>query len=400
MKKIAILAIMGMFFVFLAGAVNAADPTQKTMGNESAPVLIEPFIDFEVTFAKRGSANFIVRESIICDSRGYCEEVPASITENGVTITVPVDFLNNERIVYLVYIDPTIQLTDSSIKWNGRVAKDTYTNQTLYKRTHNPSSEIIIGYLPTASVNVTGSHGRGDIDWNVSAIADSSSISSVRLQAYLTSSLGGTVSLNVAHMDGNNASYPETTGDCQGNCDFYNDMGDGTIYNVSNYATGGVYTITLNGAESDVLAHLSDDVFSTGLAGFFNGANASVYIGSKDNSNSSRRPVLIIKYGVNQTDANAAIEEGIDNSALGSSQIVMSGKQVYLVNQSGSHAFGRFDKLTILGNQTWAFNYADTGEPLINMPSLFEVLNVLEGQGLTYQQIVNSVGSFINNTVY
>ncbi|PJC45020.1 hypothetical protein CO038_00660 [Candidatus Pacearchaeota archaeon CG_4_9_14_0_2_um_filter_39_13] len=392
--------------VTYSNIVPGVDLVYKYLPNElkeeiviNEPLRNLPRDNFEVTFSKRGNANFMIRESTICDSRGYCETIPASITENGVTLEVPVSFLNNERIVYPVYIDPTIQLTDSSIKWNGRVAKDTYANQTLYKRTHNPSSDIIIGYLPAVAVNVTDSYGRGDIDWNISAISDSSSISTVRLQAYISSSLGGTVSLNVTHMDGNNASYPETTGECEGNCDFYNDMGDGTVYNSSNYATGGVYTINLNGAESDVLSHLSDNVFSTGLSGFFNG-NASVWIGSRDNSNSSRRPVLIIKYGANQTDANAAIEEGIDNSALGVSQPVSSGKQVYLVNQSGDQTFGRFDKLTVLGNQTWALTYADTGESLINMPSLFQVLNVLEGQGLTYNQIRDQVALFINNTIY
>ncbi len=79
---------------------------------------------------------------------------------------------------------------------------------------------------------------------------------------------------------------------------------------------------------------------------------------------------------------------------------VESGKQIYLVNRVGNHFLVRFDKATFLGNQTWAFNYVEPGENLTGMNSLFTIFNVMEGQGLTYQQIVDQVKILINSTIF
>ena len=59
---------------------------------------------------------------------------------------------------------------------------------------------------------------------------------------------------------------------------------------------------------------------------------------------------------------------------------------------------GTFDKATIKNNQTWAFNYVTSEESFINMPSLFNILNVWQNQSLTFSQIVSQVELFINTT--
>ena len=112
---------------------------------------------------------------------------------------------------------------------------------------------------------------------------------------------------------------------------------------------------------------------------------------------SSKSPKLYITYGANETDVNSAIEQGINNSLPNNP--IQTIQQIYLVNQTSGHFLGTFDKATIRNNQTWAFNYVSGGESFINMPSLFNILNVWENQSLTFSEIVSQVQNFINQTI-
>ena len=99
----------------------------------------------------------------------------------------------------------------------------------------------------------------------------------------------------------------------------------------------------------------------------------------------------------NEATGDSAIEEAIANIIANSS--ITSDQQIYLVDNSGNHSLGTYDKVAILGSQTWAFNYVTGGESFTGMNSLFEVLNIWQNQTLSSGDIVSQVEMFINQTL-
>ena len=346
--------------------------------------------NFNIIIDTSGNARFGIERSYICDSSGICEYINHEIRGNSVNIEVPVSFLRNPNIEYPVIIDPTITLNESYISWNGYISFDQDIDPP-YTRFNNPSFMYM------------SPNQRADIDWNISVIPDGSVIYNTTLTIKVGSpSFPYNVSIN--HMEGNNNTYPDTTGDCSdagndGNCHFYNDMGNGTEYGKQqvNAKTIYLYYKLPTSGLLDIENQLDDDWFSFGIT---TDHAASVSISARDHPTASFRPVLEIVYGVSGTDAGDAIEEGINNSLIGPNNPISSNKQIYLLDENGNHYLGTFDRSTIFGNQTWAFDYLLPGESSIGMPSLFSILNVWENRSLSYSEIVNQVETFINNTIY
>jgi hypothetical protein len=351
--------------------------------------------DFDIIFDRNGDADFDIPTSIICDSAEACEEINHEIGSDRFTLNIPFDFLNDPEREYPVFIDPTLKLNDSDIAWNGIVTE----NDTLcfsipcWKRGSNPASLN----LGEGSSSIRAS--RGDIDWNVSAVPDSVDVTSVKLGVFIEQAPTGLDStfLNATHMEGNNSDYPNTDGNCQGNCNFYNDMGNGTVFASEGSLSGSNFSkiLTFNSdGKQEVENSLPSDIFSVGLD---TDLDEKLVISGRDNANASRRPELQIIYDINSSSSDEAIEEGINDSLPNNS--ITSAHQIYLVNETEGHFLGTFDKSTIKNNQTWAFNYISFGESAIGMPSLFNILNIWENNSLTYVEIVGSVGLFINNTI-
>lgn len=257
-----------------------------------------PNRDFNISFTKSGSAPFAVLPSIICDANFFCEEMQHWITNDKIIIQVPIRFLTNPEVRYPVVIDPTIVLGSSDISWNGYVRK--YVGQagvTTYTRYNNPSPLLISSGLPLLELGDRDDI-RGDIDWNISSVPQNSDINSLKLQLYVSDTDvpgGDDFNAYVYQMDGNNQSYPDTTGDCQGNCQFYNDMGAGALYNKTLIQSIPVIqTFSLSEQSlTDFEDRLSKGIlFSTGLLADIN----SIVVASRDDSNAARRPRLTVKY--------------------------------------------------------------------------------------------------------
>ncbi len=346
-----------------------------------------PAQSFNISFIREGSASVHVERAYICDANMACQYLNSRIAENSIDLEIPLDFLNNPNTLYPVVIDPTVTLNETYIAWNGHISYQSSPNN--YTRYHNPSTISLS--------NSSTTKYRGDIDWNISSILDGSIIKNLTVSLY-TSAPSFPHNLSIMQMEGGNSSYSDIAGDCpNGNCLFYNDIGNGTEYNRTRINVKNVYqNYTLSSQSlTDFQNKLSGDIFGLGLTTDYVG---TVTIGSRDYAVAAQRPKLIIIYGVNGTDADAAIEQGI-NSSLPNNPI-SSGQQIYLVNENGTHFLGRFDKSTILNNQTWSFNYVEAGQSFINMPSLFRVLNVWENETLSFNEIVNQVSAFINATRY
>jgi hypothetical protein len=70
-----------------------------------------------------------------------------------------------------------------------------------------------------------------------------------------------------------------------------------------------------------------------------------------------------------------------------------------IVYPDGTHSLGTFDKSVSEENQTWGFNYITSGEEYTDMDSLFNLVNIWENESLEYNDTVDQVENFINNTL-
>ncbi len=361
------------------------------------PVSLEEFRNFDIVFSRIGSLE-TNRPWTICDANTVCMEMEASHEEGRLILHIPENFLENPTIAYPLIIDPLLELNSSDIAWNGRIVKNDPTEGWQHTRDDNPSL-LHLGII--GSFMGTPIYAQGDIDFNISVIPDDVTILNASLDVYVLNASQNS-SLFINHMGGNSFTYPDgpdldIDDNCIGNCLFYNDIADGTSYFSRSFNLSSNFllnaTFSAQGV-ADVQNALSTDIFSTGL---HVPTTPTVTIAARDYSTPSQRPVLRITYEISNSSVQQAILEGINHSLPGNP--ASSEKQIYLVNEFGQHSLGRFDQVTTLDNQTWAFNYVGLSESFINMSSLFRVLNVWQNQSLAYEEIANQVEVFINATI-
>lgn len=256
-----------------------------------------PLQNFDIIFTKSGDASFTMSESTICDYNDVCQVIESSVQNNQISLTIPVDFLTNETTIYPVIIDPTFSLGD--INWNGGVKEDNSpeTEGVTYTRTSNPSERI--GNLKP------GVNRRADIDWDVSAMSDSANISRVVLTIFSEENIGTGENVRIYEMEKNSSEYADQIGNCQGNCHFYEDMGNGTVYgSYTFHGSAGPtfmnFTFSQQGREALQNA-LASDVFSTGIKSLED-SGKNLTISLKDDSNATRRPKLVINHSYESYD--------------------------------------------------------------------------------------------------
>lgn len=105
---------------------------------------------------------------------------------------------------------------------------------------------------------------------------------------------------------------------------------------------------------------------------------------------------------MDEAGGRVGIEDGIKNSVIGNSAYTLYGdQQIYERNISNGQMQGRFDKVVVLGNQTWAFNYIapnDNLNPKTYMVNITPVLYVWEYANISYSAISGNVSALINST--
>ena len=119
----------------------------------------------------------------------------------------------------------------------------------------------------------------------------------------------------------------------------------------------------------------------------------TVIVGGEENTSSY----------ANEADGDTAIQEGINQSVIGTGAEQEEGKQLYVTYLNSSQMKGKFDYVAVSGNQRWAFNYITPGDPTssskTNMLDLTPVLYVWETDELKNKsQITAEVKSFIDGT--
>jgi hypothetical protein len=357
-------------------------------------------LGLNLSFEIQGDIDSELAPAYICDSNYTCMDIEQVQHENRIDISVPASFFQLSGLVYPLIIDPTVTFNSTFISWNGYVINETTYPLNNFTRTSDPASWILAGE-GAISFNSTSSY-RGIIEWNLSAIPQGAVFYNATLQLRTEPIALGNPSYTMSFfaLEHTHDYYADAYGDhppdCDGNCLLYVDAGDGSNYGTES-ATGKVYhNYTLSSqALLDISTSLSSGIFGVGIDTNYTG---TMEVGSKDNPTAAKRPVLTLVYGVNTTDSDAAIDEGILNS-LGSGTSYKH-QQVYFVDAQSHHYLGRFDRVKLYGNKTWALNYILPGESFTNIPSWSTLFNVWENQSLTYQQIVGQVSAFINSTKY
>lgn len=270
------------------------------------PIPNLPEQDFDISFAKSGNAAFDVLPSTICDANNICELINHSITDNQVTITIPVSFLNDPNTTYPVIIDPTITLNDSDNIWDGYVMEDVPTfTPPSYTRTNLPTPAILVGKPGSSKTR------RGSSHWNISSIPDNSDIIDMNLSLNFKNVTCllciSPLTMKTRHMEGDETDYSD---DNTGNEHFFKDMGNGSIYNSTTFTHGfsGNINLTLSDqAKADFENALSSDDFSFGFQADQTGLKIEIY--SKSYNIASKRPKLIVTY--EETDIDSCRELGI-----------------------------------------------------------------------------------------
>ncbi len=344
-----------------------------------------PLEYLEITFAKSGSADFLIEKPYICEASGHCEYINYEINSDNFMIEIPVDFLTNINYSYPLIIDPTITLNHSSINWNGRVEENGMSDPFVYTRYDNPA-RLDLG--ATANGNA-----KGAIDWDVTGVPTEETLLNVTLRLFIETFTAPNF-INITDMEKNNSLYPKNE---SGNQLFYEDILNGTIYSHAYSAFPGnnfYYDFVFNQVGFNKFNQsLDTGVFSVGID---TEKTANITISARDHPTASQRPQIIIVYSANETDSDSAIEQGINNSLP--LNPISSNQQIYVVGIDGQHHLGRFDKTTTKNNQTWAFNYVSSGDSFLNFSSLFNILNVWQNTSLTSPEITSQVELFINST--
>lgn len=103
-----------------------------------------------------------------------------------------------------------------------------------------------------------------------------------------------------------------------------------------------------------------------------------------------------ISISANETEARNAIELGINDTIPTSARY--PDQWIYTRNLTHQR-LGRFDRVAVLGNQTWAFNFQSTGEPELNgMAGVGRSVNIWEKKNLKASEIRSQVADFITAT--
>ncbi len=124
--------------------------------------------------------------------------------------------------------------------------------------------------------------------------------------------------------------------------------------------------------------------------------NVSIQI--RDNASNVNAYNWTFKVSANESEARAAIEQGAANSVLSSYQ-TYTDQQLYVYYLNNTQKSGRFDKVIISGNQTWAFNFLTESDTYTNIAGLYNnTLVIWENQSLTTEQITNQISALINQT--
>ena len=229
------------------------NPTLKTKINNS------------ITFTKNQTEIFeISAPLLLSDTKDIFMdmEIYQKLNTKYVSVKVFLDDIPDDRFV----IDPDIvYLNHTDIFSNGDVQK-THTVPANYTLDLNPPNIMELGYtcrrIPCPILN----ERRAWISWIYDMINDTQEVIDARMYLYLGRNATNLQDIQFRHMDYDNTNYPLLK-------DFYDDMGDGDLYNFSDDLdkfTGGVWLHLTENFTTEINDNIQNDIYNISIGSMIN----------------------------------------------------------------------------------------------------------------------------------
>ena len=106
---------------------------------------------------------------------------------------------------------------------------------------------------------------------------------------------------------------------------------------------------------------------------------------------------IAIQGAADESEGRIAIEEGFFNALLGD-YTNHTDQQIYIRTVNNTQQLGKFDKVAIKKNQTWAINYITGSDSYMSLLNITPVFYTLELENLSKSKITERVEQFINST--
>jgi hypothetical protein len=146
---------------------------------------------------------------------------------------------------------------------------------------------------------------------------------------------------------------------------------------------------------ANVSSHTCTLIAQDGLVNY----NTTIYVACNYLENSTAQfslPMLISS--LETPNSTEAIQQGIENSIIGSGATIYTNQKVYLRMLNGSTITATVTKVAAYGNQRWLFNYVNETGTLAGLFNLTPVVYSLDMKNMSVKAIRANVTSFINST--
>jgi len=289
--------------------------------------------------------------------------------------------ITNPNIVFPVYVDPFGELNGTVV--NSTISEDVYVRYfitdlpTRYERFDD--AVLWVGLrlrgIDDRSLSRTG------IDFLTHQIPDTANVFDINL-TLSTARVGATnnTKIGVVHMDGNSTDYPDTDTICDGNCNYYADMGNGTNYTITAYLVGGKHYYNLTNATDDLMSRFFNNSFSIGMYApdakdeFVNLLKQPRMYHSSEAVAADNRPVLYVTY--RRDTWRPSIFIGLLGIAGISFLIALKLDRKYMPLKALSGLYGGVVLLTIPAVMMEILPTTSTGKPvLVSIGRVFNIAN-------------------------
>lgn len=289
-----------------------------------------------------------------------------------------------------IVIDVSMSIVSEDVNWNGLIVKKSVLNGTAYDRISNPFQYFALGGSANAS------DARAVLEWDVSDLPSDANIIDAELVIYVKDLVMNPI-MALWDLLSPHELYPDTPGDCDGNCDLYNEAGQGTLYATEMPGKQGGVVIDLHNA---FISDLDSALSSSSALGVGISVDESVKVSSKLFSADKARPYLRLTYNftyANETEGDEATKIGIEKAIV--QPKIMEEQKVILALPGQSQELLTYDKFTSSGLQRWGFNYITSGESFGEEKNVNDKFLTSEYTNLSYHQIIDHVEGFILDSV-
>ncbi|MBU0953754.1 MAG: LamG domain-containing protein [Nanoarchaeota archaeon] len=238
-----------------------------------------PEKDVLITFTLKGSESspFLLLQPFALDGNDSVlfptqTQTPAGTETVTYTMRFPRSWFTDPQRIYPILIDPSVTINNGNITSDLRIYKNMGSIPPLYIRTDDAYLAVGRQQIKQGFFYWTYMH-RSVVEFNVTGIPRGANITEINLTLWhKQTGNAANQDFTVMEIEGESSTYPSQNPTCQGNCLYWGDMGNGSVYNTTQDYNGGIgisYTIMINQNATDNLTERrysqGEDWFGFGL---------------------------------------------------------------------------------------------------------------------------------------